>query len=519
MPTTVLLGPILFLVSVLFVTPARAHEIDDPGAHAVPGGSVELLGAPADLGKAIAPSAASAAPSTDPVIDEEVLAESYKDVLETGAEILREPNILLDWAKRIFLLMLIISFQYLFFLWLNRLFRRSRVRIIDWGRSAIKPIKIRDYECLSSHRQVGVLVAGASLLRYAILALQLTLTVPLLFALFPHTRELAYELLGYMVLPIKTIGWSIIHYIPNLAFIVIIGLCGRYLLKGLKYLAQEISSERLKIPGFYPDWAAPTHNIVRLLVYAFMVAMIYPYLPGAKSGVFQGISIFVGLILSLGSSTVISNIIAGMVITYMRPFRVGDRIKLNETVGNVLEKTTLVTRIRTLKNEVVTIPNSFIMSSQTINYTTSAQDFGLIIHTKVSVGYDTDWRLVHALLIESAQKTDGIDRTQEPFVLETSLDDFYPVYQINAYIKDANRLSQIYSGLHQSIQDTFQAAGVKIESPTLVMMRSPEQASPVVPRTAPALDQLFGPLSASGADRIEDREANAPRGPGPIWSR
>lgn len=151
----------------------------------------------------------------------------------------------------------------------------------------------------------------------------------------------------------------------------------------------------------------PTFHIVRFLLYAFMIAMIYPYLPGSQSGVFQGISVFVGLIVSLGSSTVIGNIIAGLVITYMRPFKMGDRIKLNDTTGDIIEKTPLVTRIRTPKNEVVTVPNSFIMSSHTVNYSTSAREYGLIIHRRYP-SVMMFRRQVNQILIDAALNTPGV---------------------------------------------------------------------------------------------------------------
>ena len=199
--------------------------------------------------------------------------------------------------------------------------------------------------------------------------------------------------------------------------------------------------------------------------------MIYPYLPGSNSGVFQGISVFVGLIVSLGSTTVIGNIIAGLVITYMRPFKLGDQIKLNDTTGNVIEKTPLVNRIRTPKNAVVTIPNSFMMSSHTVNYSASAREYGLIIHSEVTIGYDAPWRLVHELLIDAALNTPGGVDSPRPFVLQTSLSDWYPVYQVNAYIKNAQDLQQIYSILHQNIQDRFNEAGVEIMSPHYMAMR------------------------------------------------
>ena len=155
----------------------------------------------------------------------------------------------------------------------------------------------------------------------------------------------------------------------------------------------------------------------------------------------------------------------------MRPFKLGDQIKLNDTTGNVIEKTPLVTRIRTPKNEVVTIPNSFMMSSHTVNYSASAREYGLIIHSEVTIGYDAPWRLVHELLIDAALNTPGVVDSPRPFVLQTSLSDWYPVYQVNAYIQNAEDLQQIYSILHQNIQDRFNEAGVEIMSPHYMAMR------------------------------------------------
>ena len=130
-------------------------------------------------------------------------------------------------------------------------------------------------------------------------------SVPMLFAIFPQTENLAMKLFSYILEPVKMVLKSVIEYIPNLFIIVVIYYCVKYIIKGIQYIANEIESEKLKITGFYPDWAQPSFNIIRFLLYAFMIAMIYPYLPGSDSGVFQGISVFVGLIVSLGSSTVI----------------------------------------------------------------------------------------------------------------------------------------------------------------------------------------------------------------------
>ncbi len=207
--------------------------------------------------------------------------------------------------------------------------------------------------------------------------------------------------------------------------------------------------------------------------------MIYPYLPGAESGVFQGISVFVGLIVSLGSSSVISNFIAGFVITYMRPFKTGDFIKVNDTLGNVVERSPFITRIRTIKNELVTIPNSFITTSNTVNYSASARRYDLIIHTMLTIGYDVPWRKVHQLLIDAALKTDGVLEHPASFVLETELNDNYMCYQINAYIKDADDMPVITSDLLQNIQDLFNEAGIELFAPHHFTTKSRCDISPV----------------------------------------
>lgn len=372
---------------------------------------------------------------------------------------------LMQLLKRVFFFVLVIAIQILLIWGTVWLYRRGKLQILRLRDSRLKAISIRDYELFDTQKQVRILTFFANLVKYVLIFIQLIFSIPIIFSIFPQTEDLAYKIFSYIWNPIKKIGISVIDYIPNLFTIIIIWLAIRYLVKGVGYLANEIQSEKLKISGFYPDWAHPTYQIVRFLLYAFMIAMVYQYLPGSDSGIFQGVSVFVGLIVSLGSSSVIGNIMAGLVITYMRPFKIGDRIKLNDTVGNVMEKTPFVTRIKTPKNEIVTIPNSFIMSSHTVNYSSSARDYGLIIHSEVSFGFEIHWKIVHDLLIAAALKTPGVSEEPKPFVLETSLHDFYVMYQINAYIKDANKLAQIYSDLHQNIMDGANEAGIELLSP------------------------------------------------------
>lgn len=407
----------------------------------------------------------------------EQLATDKRKIVVQKLKELKEEHSLWQLGKRILYFVLVLAGQYLLFWLTGWLFRKLKVRIQKLKDTRLKPISIQNYELLDTQRQVNLLIFLSNLLRYVIMLLQLLITIPLLFAIFPQTKGLAYQIFSYIWNPIKSILVGIVDYIPNLFAILIICFAVKYLVRLVHYLSREVEAGRLKFGGFYPDWAMPTYHIIRFLLYAFMIAMIYPYLPGAKSGVFQGISVFIGLIVSLGSSTVIGNVIAGLVITYMRPFKLGDRIQLNDTTGNVIEKTPLVTRIKTPKNEVVTIPNSFIMSSHTVNYSASAREYGLIIHSEVTIGYDVPWCQVHQLLIEAALNTPGVIDDPRPFVLETSLSDWYPVYQINAYIREADKLAQIYSDLHQNIQDRFNEAGIEIMSPHYMAMRDGNEST------------------------------------------
>ena len=411
--------------------------------------------------------------------DKQTLANMYMAIISDKILLLKAENSFWKMVKRCALFVIVICIQYLLVRLINYLFRRLRRQVIRLKVSRLKPWVVRDYELLDTRHLCRILLVICNFLRYVVLLLLFIFTVPILFSIFPQTEKLALEIFYYIVDPIKMMLKAIVDYIPNLFIIAIIWYCIRYIVKGLRYISHEIASEKLKISGFYPDWAEPTFNIIRFLLYAFMIAMIYPYLPGSESGVFQGISVFVGLIVSLGSSSVISNFIAGFVITYMRPFKTGDFIKVNDTVGNVVEKSPFVTRIRTIKNEMVTIPNSFITTSNTVNYSASARQHGLIIHTVLTMGYDVPWRQVHQLLIDSALATEGVLEHPAPFVLELELNDNYMCYQINAYIKDADEMPVIMSGLLENIQDYFNEAGIELFAPHHFTTRSKCEVAPV----------------------------------------
>lgn len=410
------------------------------------------------------------------VTDEDALAEgeSRKSLAQKNLLILRTKlnkdlksrsikTILLRTGLTLLELLII----YLLIKYINKLFEFTKRWLIDARGRILKGIRFKGYEFLDTERELRVALFLNNILRWLVIVIVLYLALPILFSIFPWTRGWAEKLFSYVLNPLTNVLSAVFNYIPNLFTIGVIYLVTRYVVQFIEFLAGEVEKGSLVISGFYPDWARPTFSIVKVLMYAFMFIVIFPYLPGSDSPVFQGVSVFLGVLFSLGSSTAISNMVAGLVITYMRPFKIGDRIKIGEITGLVLEKSMLVTRIRTIKNEDITIPNASVLSGHTINYTTSAKELGLILHTTVTIGYDVPWQKVHDLLIKAANDAEGIlkDESKKPFVLQTSLDDFYVAYQLNAYTAQPEKMALIYSNLHQQIQDKFAEAGVEIMSP------------------------------------------------------
>jgi small-conductance mechanosensitive channel len=261
-------------------------------------------------------------------------------------------------------------------------------------------------------------------------------------------------------------------YLPNFFFLLVLFLVTRYALKLLRFFFRETERGRMVFPGFYPDWAMPTFKLVRLIVIALALVVAFPYLPGSTSPAFQGISIFLGVLVSLGSTSAVANMVAGVILTYMRSFKVGDFVKIQETQGLVVGCGLLVTRIRTPKEEVVTIPNASVLATHVVNYSSRAREGGVILHSAVTIGYDAPWRQVHALLLSAAERTEGVLKSPAPFVLQNSLDDFYVTYELNAFTATPEVMPQIFSDLHKNIQDSFNEYGVQIMSPNYIADRN-----------------------------------------------
>lgn len=288
---------------------------------------------------------------------------------------------------------------------------------------------------------------------------------------FPRSRFVAVDLLDRLLDVLATVWKALAGYIPNLMFLVVIGVITYLVIRLARFIFGEVARGTLSLPGFDPEWSEPTSKIAVFLILALSAVMAFPYLPGSQSHAFQAVSLFLGLLISLSSSSAISNIIAGVILTYTGAFRLGDRVRIAEAFGDVVDKTLLVTRIRTAKNVDIAIPNALVLSSHIVNYSHAARDAGLILHTTVTIGYDAAWRQVHELLVAAALSTNGILDDPAPFVLQTSLDDFFVSYEINAFTRNPRRMMLIYAELHQNIQDRFNEAGVEIMSPHFAALR------------------------------------------------
>lgn len=289
--------------------------------------------------------------------------------------------------------------------------------------------------------------------------------------LFPWSRHIVDAVIDVVGELLLEVGQAIAGYIPNLFVIAIVGALLWYAIRLVHLVFLGIGSERIRVRGFYPEWAIPTFNIVKLLMIVFGLVVAFPYLPGAKSPAFRGISIFIGVLVSLGSTSAVGNVVAGVVLIYMRAFKLGDRVRIANVEGIVIERSLFVTRLRTPKNVEVAIPNAKVMADGITNFNAQVKKKGLIHHTTLSIGYDVEWRRVRDLLIAAAQGTDGVVEEPKPFVRQLELGDFSVVYELNVTIRQAHQIQKITSDLHANILDAFNEAGVEIMSPEFSALR------------------------------------------------
>lgn len=351
-------------------------------------------------------------------------------------------------------------------------------------------------EVLQSASLLGTLRSSLRTAQVVLGAILALVWLDVVLARFPWTRWFSDELAGLLLAPIATIGMAIVGYIPSLMFLVVLGVVVRFGLRMLRLYFSAIERGAITVAGFERDWSLPTYKILRTLVLILALVMAYPYLPGSGSAAFQGVSVFAGLLVSLGAASSVSNVISGYLVTYGRVLRTGDWIRVGETIGVVTQLRLLTTRVRTFRNEEVTIPNATIMTVSVTNYTALAREKGLVLQAEVGIGYETPWRQVHAMLLEAARRTPGLRAEPEPFVLQRSLGDFAVVYQLSVYKEgEPAGMLLVQSALYQNIQDVFNEYGVQIMTPAYVA----DTAQPkVVPKDQwhlpPAAPPGAGPL-------------------------
>jgi small-conductance mechanosensitive channel len=401
----------------------------------------------------------------------QVLAQEYAQKVQSslakGREEFTFRTIVIDVALALLDTIIFVGLLWLF----NKTFPRIYAKIETWRGTVIRAIKIQRVELLSADQITAVLTGVAKTVRIAAVLVLLYVYLTSILGIFPWTRGISVSLLEAVLSTLQVIGQAFTRYVPDVVSIVVIAVITRYIIKLIRLVFDGIERGAISLRGFHREWSAPTYKIVRFLVIVFAAIACFPYIPGSQSEGFRGIGVFLGLLISLGSAAAFGNIISGVVLTYMRPFGIGDRVKIADTTGDVMEKTLLVTRVRTIKNVDITIPNAMVLGSHLVNFSACARDQGLILHTSVTIGYDTPWRKVHELLIEAARATSHILPKPEPFVLQTSLNDFYVTYELNAYTDQPNLMATVYAELHQSIQDKFNEGGVEIMSPHYTQLR------------------------------------------------
>jgi small-conductance mechanosensitive channel len=389
----------------------------------------------------------------------------------------------------------------------RRTLRRVRAAVASRYRSKVQDVRFRTLEIVRGEQlwNVGQHAVRVVAVLVALVAGYVYLNYVLV--LFPWTRALGRSLTSILLQPLKTLATGFLAFIPDLVFLVILTLITRWALRLVRLFFARVARGESELRGFEADWAKPTERIVRFALIAMALVIAYPYIPGSGSEAFKGIGVVVGLMFSLGSASIVGNLVAGLGIAFRRAFRVGDRVRIGETIGEVTQVELLTTYLRSPKNEQIVIPNSLILNNEVVNYSALVRSgAGLIVHTNVGIGYETPWRQVEAMLIQAARRTPGIRAEPEPFVLQRSLGDFAVNYEINAYTDEPRRILGTYSDLHRNILDVFNEYGVQIMTPAYE--GDPEQAK-VVPR-----DQWFtSPAALPTA--IPERVIETPMAPGP----
>ncbi len=378
-----------------------------------------------------------------------------------------------------------------FLLWLLHRLRRiiEKQFLKQTGKGLQKTFAGKIAQEKAQRAKIVTLVRRVVALIYLAIVLVLTyIWLTRVLELFPFTRPWGEALGGFLIGTVAWIGRGILGALPDLFTVLVIFLIARWVIRLIHAIFAAVEMGRLQIPGIHPETAKPTQRILSAAVWLLAVVVAYPYFPGSSTDAFKGVSVFIGLVISLGSTGIVNQLMSGFMLMYSRALRVGDFVHVGEVEGTVLELGMLSTKVRTLAGEEVTVPNAVVISKETINYSRFAEE-GVRISTVVTIGYDAPWRQVQAMLVQAARMTDGLRQAPEPIVLQTSLSDYYPEYKLMAVIEKPETRARVLSSLHANIQDIFNEHGVQIMSPHYVadppqpLIVPPERRSP--PPAAP----------------------------------
>ncbi len=330
-----------------------------------------------------------------------------------------------------------------------------------------KSLAVGGVELLTRDRIFLLLVKLSNTLVIIAAAIAIYEWLSLVMAQFPFTRPWGEGLHGFMIGKASKFGNEILNAIPNLLTAAAIFFLAHWLTRVSKAFFNQIAKGRARLGSVDAELATPTRKLVSAVIWIFALVMAYPYLPGSESAAFKGVSVLLGVMLSLGSSNIISQGASGMILTFSKTFRIGEYVKIGDHEGTVTGLGFFNTRLRTGMGEEVTLSNANVFSSVIRNYSRTNDGHGYILDTTVTIGYDTPWRQVEAMLLEAAAKTDGISSNPPPRVFQTALSDFYPEYRLvcNATPTQPRPRALALSDLHANIQDAFNKYGVQIMSP------------------------------------------------------
>jgi small-conductance mechanosensitive channel len=380
-------------------------------------------------------------------------------------------------------------------LWgVSRSRRASAGRLADLSAKTVARTGLANVEALRASRAFEIerrLVNGVALLLDLVI---LYIVITFVLRRFPYTRPWGESMRGFLLDTARTLGLGVAHALPGLFTVAIILLLARLVARLIAAYFTAVERGSIAAPPWiHPETAQPTRRLLTVMIWLFAIVVAYPYLPGAETDAFRGVSVFVGLMVTLGSAGIVNHLMSGFMITYSRALRVGAYVKIGDVEGTVLQIGILSTKIRTPRREEVTIPNAVVTAQTTTDYSRFAQTDGVMTPTSVTIGYDAPWRQVEALLLAAAERTPGVRREPKPIVLQASLEDFYVKYVLMVCLEQQDRKALLLHQLHANIQDLFNEHGVQIMSPNY-------EADPAAPKIVATKDWYAAPAAPPGEE-------------------